>query len=543
MSSLIRVDQELQKIANTLERVTDSYEVNINKDGLTVRAVATLAPLFFIDEAVTYWSRVFGMTVTTPQRDVATVEYFKKVFGEKRLERITNQIHCEGAYTKKHIQKLFLRVGEVLSSDVQELFDEIKGKSSSIRFLDEAETGALRKFFSDVSTVDECSNAQLDALMAHLVPFSNVGPLFLNNVPRMDETKLTSPKSYASLGKRVLIYEQMRTKPVTEQQWIMYLTKNLTDLEIPTGVVFRGNAGGYVKVHKVVHGGGAYKYFLKSFGKAASETGNFILYRGTSPFPSATDSFLTLVEDFRLRLGSNGPKVTFEETRTLLTDQAAGFIQEGNEKITAVSMSLGSAHAMRDTLLHRIDRLITVASPGIDRKTCKVFAEKINKGTLGFVPSIEHNFEAEDIIDQFGAAHLGAGCDPSKIKITIRIHEPGNSAEVMPLDEEINRIAELRKVFTRDAWHEFVPKQVFGFLGLENFPNWLCSIPQAGIKLLMGIFVVHIRNTLLIPHRVLEISNQNQDGVLQSILSHQSELCDKRWEQLRKVVPIAVSKL
>lgn len=542
MSAITRVDRELQVIASTLEKVTDFYEIKIRKDTDTIRVIATLTRLFFIEDAVTYWSGVFGFAASKPQSDAASVAYFAKVFGEKRLARITDQIECKGIYTKKHIRELFAYSGEVLSSDVQELFDEIKSAASTVRFLNEEETRALRQEFNDTSSIETCSNAQLDTLMQILVPFSKVETLFLNAVPRLTVTSLTAPADFSSLCRRVLIYQEMRTKQITEQQWIMYLTKNLADREVPTGVVFRGNTAGFVKVHKVVHGGGAYKYFLKAQGKAAATTGHYILYRGTSPLPSATDALLTLIEDFRLQLGSQGPQVTFEQTKALLTDRAAGFIDDGQEKITALSMSLGSAHAMRDLLLHKIHRLITVTSPGIDKATCHLFAEKINSGTLGFVPSIEHNFEAEDIVDQFGEAHLGDGCDPAKITVTVRIHEPGNLEEAS-LDDDLRRIAKLRKVFARDSWHQFVPREVLDFLQLDRFPNWLCSIPQAGIRLLQAIFEVHIRNTLLTPHRVIEISNQNHNGVLQAILSHTSGLCDKRWEQLRQVVPIAMSRL
>jgi len=543
MSSLARVGRQLQQVATELEKVSQMHEVTVHDEGEKVTIATQLVPLLFVKEAVNYWSGLFGFTVPKLPEDAGTIAYFTKVFGQKRLERITKEIHCDGAYTKKEISRLFARLGEVFSSDLQELFDEIKKELPLIRFLSKSETLELRLAFAHVATLDDCSNAELDLLMNLLIPFQEIKHLFLNQPPSLQEGCFSAPKDFVSLKKRVYTYESIRREPINEREWMMHLAKTLADREIPTGTLFKNAYGGFCKVHQVVHAGGAYKYFLRTIGKEAGQAGNFILYRGTNPHPLAIDGWQTLVDDFRLKLGSEGAAATRTETVALLTDRGQGFMKEGNEKVTAIAMSLGGAHAMRDFADLKIDRLVTVASPGIDSKTCALFAQRVNANKYTYERSIVHFIEGEDVIDQFGEEHLGAGCNPAGIKIELLVVEPQRNEQVhLSLQEEMQRIGKLRKIFTEDTWHSIMPRHVSEFLMNSGIPNWISSIPFAAYELLKAIFTVHIRNTLLNPHRFIEISNQVNNALLQQLLSHKSELCDARWEQLRKILPLTLAR-
>ena len=156
MNSLTRIGRQLQQVAAELEKVGQMHEVRVHEEGEKVTVTTQLEPFFFVKEAVNYWSGLFGFSVPKPPVDARTVAYFTKIFGQKRIERITKAVHCDGAYSKKEIGQMFAHMGEVLSTDVQELFDEIKSKISCIRFLSESETVELRKTFARTLTVDDC---------------------------------------------------------------------------------------------------------------------------------------------------------------------------------------------------------------------------------------------------------------------------------------------------------------------------------------------------------------------------------------------------
>jgi hypothetical protein len=63
------------------------------------------------------------------------------------------------------------------------------------------------------------------------------------------------------------------------------------------------------------------------------------------------------------------------------------------------------------------------------------------------------------------------------------------------------------------------------------------------VKILQAIFAAHVRNTLLKEHYVLELSNQDQNELVQSLLSTQSPLYDERWEKLRRLISPVVANL
>lgn len=528
MNSFEIIGVQLEGIVRSLQNCSDRSQVIINHEG----KVVTTSRSYFM-----FWQKA--------EKDTESLAYFTRLFGEKRIKRLA-RLHSIDfqCVQKQDVEKLFVYLCEVLSSDLYELFDEIKAKKSTIRYLNEAETLALRQQFIEVDDLEMCSKEALDTLMRVLIPFSKVEDIFFSKVPDIHALSLDSGKSFESARRRVQVYEMIRRNPTSEKEWFMIVAKVLSNREIPAGVMFPSACGNYCKMHKVVHKKGAYKNFLKVIGKRAQNEGNYIIYRGTRPIPKSTDWFWTILEDLRLHIGTKGPQATFHETRELLTSPLRRFMSTPRTKITAIGNSLGGAHSMYDMHLHeQITRLVTIVSPGMEKKAAEGYAEKVNRGELRFVPQIDHFIEAGDVVDQGGGAFLGMKCDPTKAAVTVHIIEPGVRGEERSLREEVRRIGEQRRIVVDNAWRRYVPESIYNFLRLEDLPDWVEFLPKALDRIRKVALKAHTGNTLLRPHHIFEISNARDNELLQPILSHESELVDPRLEIVRQGVHRFLARL
>lgn len=523
MNSFEIIGAQLEGIVQNLQNCKDETQIIINRDG----KVATISRSYFM-----FWQKA--------EKDTESLAYFTHVFGEKRIKRLTRLHGLDPTFIRKQdIEKLFVYLAEVLSSDLYELFDEIKGNKPTIRYLNEEETAALRVQFAEVEDPEMGSKEALDMLMKLLIPFSKVEDIFLSNPPNIHALSLDSGKSFESARRRVQAYEMIRRNPTSEKKWFMIVGKILSNREIPAGVIFPSACGNYCKMQKVVHKKGAYKNFLKVIGKTAQSEGNYVVYRGTRPIPRATDWFWTILEDFRLHIGTRGPQATFNETRELLTNPLRRFIHTPHGKITAIGNSLGGVHSMYDMCLHdQITRLVTIVSPGMEKKKAEAFAERVNRGMLRHVPEFDHFIEAGDVVDQGGGAFLGMRCDPTKAAVRVHIVEPVTESSVpqrvLSLREEVGRIGQLRRITIDNVWRSYVPESIYNFFRLEDLSDWVEYLPKALYKIKKVALKAHTGLTLLRPHHIFEISSDRDNELLQPILSHESELVDPRLETLRQ---------
>jgi len=443
----------------------------------------------------------------------STLGYFKKVFGEKRVFRLEPFAGCA---TVESVKRLFVSAGEVTFLDMEELFLEIKSDKKTVRALSESETVALRGEFQQTATLEACSTSALLKLYQLLNPFQSTKDLFCNQVP---ELKL--PVYALSQKMRVLMYERMRREPSTERMWIIDMAKVLADLEMPKGTILRTPKGNFCTVHEIIRGGGAYKYLLRTIGKAVDEEGNFLLNRGTRPLPNSTDWWKTIIEDFRLRLGSKGSEETFVQTRDLLKTP----FFEG-KRLTAIGNSLGGVHAQYDALLHTIHRVVTVVSPGIDAKYAALAATRPTT-------EVQHIIEAEDFVDQLGEVHFGAGVDPKKMAVSFHILQPGKQASP-DLNTALGLVAKVRKMLS---------KPVADLMRLSFCPKTFTAAPRILLHIAKTMLQAHTRHTVLQEHFAIDLNNRTHGALLQAVLTHGSPLTDRRWEELRKVVPKILSKL
>lgn len=190
-----------------------------------------------------------------------TIAYFKRVFGAKRIERLQA---LEEIYTVSGIKRAFVSIGEVTLRDLDELLLEIQGTAPCVRFLSEAETGALRKEFQISAGLAIYTTALLQKLYDIVAPFGTTEDLFCGTLP-----KLTLPIYQVSQKIRVLMYERMRRTSTSEAMWVMNMAKVLADLEMVPGTILKTPKGNFCVIDRIIRGGGAYKYALRALGSAA----------------------------------------------------------------------------------------------------------------------------------------------------------------------------------------------------------------------------------------------------------------------------------
>jgi|GEM_PF-3028967 len=510
MSSIEKTGQNLELIVRTLEHTPSYMEVALSEDDGAFKIETTKPPLH------RYFLNLFYPLVT--EEGQKNTQYFEKVFGKRRSLRILSQLNISQVRTRGDIKHLFVMTGELFFQDLVELLKEIKAQSPKIRYLNENETATIRAFFEGVASIEECDSLHLRKLQEVLLPFSKVEHLFFEKVPVLRSISLDSGQDWASQKRRVFAYELLRSNLLTHEQKIMLMAKVLAGREMPPGVVFSSPALNLLKVHRVLLHGGAYKYFIKAYGKSAKEEGNYILYRETRPLPTSTNWWSTLVDDMMVNLGSWGATEGRIETAEMLSDPRCGFIDAPGQKVTGIGFSLGGAHLQYDMAFHRvIQKAIIVSSPGIDEKSCQVFADRVNRGEITFQPQIDYYFEDKDVVDQFGQSKLGRGCNPEKATVSVHIMRPKSDDEPPATQEEkIGSICRARKVFYEEST--------------------TLDIPIAVSDVTRAFLMVHSRHTTFQAHDILKLSSEQKE----QFLSHRPPFVYPRWEEIRKTLSKAL---
>ncbi len=539
------VASQLTRIADQLRSVHDDQTVHIQDDGAIT-----------IETRLSWIRRWFSCCCARPpQEDTPTYTYFQKVFGAKRMERIQHVLASK-TYTKANVEKVFVHASEVTYFDFEELLEEINGSGQSVRFYTQDETRTLRSGFSGRATVRECTQAQLSSLYQILVPFERIEHIFLHNVPRFDQITGDTGKQYACMRRRVFVYEELRRNAFSEKRWVMELTKKLVFREMPPGLVFAGLQGSFCAIQEVVHGGGSYKYFIRSLGERAREIGNFILYRNMMLSWSATDGIRSVADGLRHPIASLGPRLTFERTAAILQDPTFG------HKVTAIGISLGGAHAQHDACFHRIHRLITVVAPGVSDIINQIYSAKLWRGRLGYeeyanvIPTIEHYLEVDDLVDGVGDTHLGAGIEANRASVQVHFLEPLENYMVLEMPEHKEpevKVSEEKKSEVQTPGpreeRQFAVQADIDRIGRmrKAFPDrrcvWICSLPFGALKFLKAFIVAHPRYTAMEPHVQLTLNNKGESPLLQAVLAHTSPIHDRRWERLRRLLSSGQSLL
>ncbi len=357
-----------------------------------------------------------------------TAGYFHRVFGEKRICKIDKNLSIQfqskkekqDYFCKEDVEKIFVASAEVTVEDLEEIFSEIKDVCQTrVRFLSERETKFIRTIFQDIHTCKELSKTTRDILCWLLSPFSRVEHIFLYRLPLelSFQAVVCGENHFEKMRKRVCSYEAMRILPQKSQLWSLYLAKEISGRSPPQGVLIPHLEGYYENFHKIA-GGGELKYLLKSMD--ITKVASCILYSGTRPFDSASR-----MENFRSEIGSKGPFITFDETKSFLCDSKKGFVRSPKERVEAIGFSQGANHAQIGALLFvsKFSRIVTVCSPGIKEKTAREYAAKLKMS--GTTVVIEHIIEQNDLISKLGKARLGLACpsDKAQVRVFLRLHD------------------------------------------------------------------------------------------------------------------------
>jgi pimeloyl-ACP methyl ester carboxylesterase len=361
-----------------------------------------------------------------------TIAYFHRVFGQKRVERISDRYHIgliekmnKGlAVTRHDIERLFVGIGDVRKDDVDDLFQEIKSDSKVIRGLSEEETKHLREEFRSTHKIEMMSKEKMDRLFNILVPFASVEDIFLQNIPRIGRYSDRS-ESWHGRRNRVFLHEDMRRRAEGQDPlfWEVRVGKRILEESLPEGLMLY-HPNGYYECRGLIENHGAYKLL---FNPVTMKSGFFrplIGYLSTRAHTYTWNSLHSRLEGFWKEIASQGTEKTYDATRAVLTDPKLGFVDDAKEKVWLLGMSMGGAQAERDTCLFmdRISKATFLCNPGIDRKTTEMFAEASKN--LSSPISLQYIAEVDDIVPRIGEAHIGLGCDPEKVHIAYTMLAP-----------------------------------------------------------------------------------------------------------------------
>ena len=469
-----------------------------------------------------------------------TIDYFFKVFGEKRVKRVSCRMGVDIAekyeygqgLSFKDTERLFVGLSDVRVKDINELFHQIKSQPrqvGNILHLSKRESADLVNEFRYIRTEEDLINSpkeKIQKLVELLAPFNCVEDIFLGDLPDTDAACWGWGKSYKRHKQLVCCLWQMKTDLRFERfpDWITRVGKRISGKQPEEGTLIP-HPKGYYAVHEVLEEGGGMKLFLKSFGVKDEDFHNGVLYRGTRA-DLTQHGVSSVLDDFRNNMGAGCIMKTFEHTDAMLNDCSLGFVESRNDPIWFLGMSLGGGHAQRDFCLQvlrniktrskRDLQLLTVNSVNVDRLTAVAFSQlpKLHEGDL----SITRLIDTEDIVNFFGETHLGLGCDPKDVDIEAYALEF--------LDEDKHH---LNNHVEENAWPE--PKELpeSFFAGLMRFA-----------KAMMG---PHIRETKSWPHMTYRMTNQCPMGrrFIDTIFAVDKDPRRSWWEQKRKAVSFGKS--
>lgn len=381
------------------------------------------------------------------QENSDTVDYFWTIFGRKRIQEISRRhnLHLDFkfnhgiALTRYDVEVIFGSMGDVRVGDLETIFREVKANPDTYLHLAPLKTNQLKTIFADRAFQD-LTKADIDELYNVAVPFQSLETMFMNEVSNDYAHWADRDYSWRGTKTRIYLMEEMRRSGNASQfECNIRKIKRILDYHTPTGErdgLLLWDTDGYRFVFKRIDGGGAYKFLLKALTKTETYRSQ-IAYLGTQFMSYVPDSWQSGLEDFRENIGAGGPVATYYETEYYLHNPSAGFVDTTGEKIDFTGMSLGGAQALRDSCLFidQVRKITAVCNPGIDKNTYRWFAAKTWELTERI--SLEYIWEKDDLIPLIGDGHLGLGCDPNHVEISVRMLAPiTNDQEVSPLFPE-----------------------------------------------------------------------------------------------------------
>lgn len=436
----------------------------------------------------------------------ATTAPLEEIFGRERVKRNialvrSNTPKVNGRdknFSKQELAALLFCLSFITKEDLEDLLQEIQGSAQMVRGLQGESLAKLRAQFHG-KTVELCSKEDISSLEAILLPFGSVQNLFWEDASHT-QTDEKAPSTFAGMMERAAWSRHLlKTYPLTIDEWEYLFAKAFSPPFLPEHVVIP-HPNGYLFMSHSIEEGGASKRFFAQLG--ATPVDPTILYRctrGLMPTDSRQSSFESFAENLRKNLGALGSIKTYEKTKALLEHPELGFVKSPDQQIRLIGFSQGGAHAQRDCalpFLHRVKKLLTISSPGIDRATAALFREMISKRHEPL--TIIHTMEAGDIIHLSGEEHLWA---KENVRLSVR--------SFAPIRYYLENLA------NKKAWWE------------------ACDIAHF-IPRIKGFSQAHSRLTVAAPYyRERELSDESEETI--RFCKHDPSIIDPSWESVRKL--------
>lgn len=365
---------------------------------------------------------------------LSTIEYFKKLFGDKRLERAlsfakidSSKMHRRGSlFTKKEVAHLLHILMLVTKDDVNELLNDLRSSKEVVRGLEGALLEQYRAKFKEKESIESCSFSDVSQLLDLLLPSRLGADLGISSSER---DVLHFPKNvFNKVKSAAWISSFLHEKVYTVIEWAQLVGKNLSRMPIPKGLLIPHPDRGFLFLSHTIQERGASKYFFRSLD--VNTVFHHTVYQGTrgvALHSDPRDLLHCFADDARREIGAAGSIATYNRTKELFENPQHGFVDTSDDRICGIGYSLGGVQLQRDALLfpERFHSITTICSPGIEAESAQLFTSMIEKSKSS--PTIDHIFEEGDIIANFGEKHLGAGCE--KVPLTFRTVRPigGNS--------------------------------------------------------------------------------------------------------------------
>ena len=361
-----------------------------------------------------------------------TLSELKNIFGKERIERALGMSKLSASelkrtghlLSKRNFALLYHALAMITKEDVEELLEELHGTAPLVRGISGEKLLLLRQQFSTVSTLSCCSPDHIATLSDVLLPFARPEDQFWTNPEKRMLYMLPPSSAFRTAEVVAWTCHLLRAQSFPLKDWEVLFAKRLAQPLLPNHLLIRHPTGGFLCLSHGIDGAGVSKRFFRSL--HPEQTLPHVIYRGTRLPTSGThfnETVRSLSDDLRSELGSLGPIKTYQATKELLEDPRQGFVNSDNQKVVFVTQSIGGAHGMRDAVLfhHKLARLTTNASPGIDKPTADLFRRVMAEANHDPIV-ITHIIERGDIVEKAGDEALGANC--RHVSLTFRLIGP-----------------------------------------------------------------------------------------------------------------------
>ena len=391
------------------------------------------------------WCHIFfDENYSTENRN--TIEYLRKVFGERKIEFIDKKFNLHLDYkhdrglpvTVADIEKIFAASAVVYYQDLEVFFEDVKKVSEDEDYLhlDASEVASLKVTYGGRSFTD-LSNEELKLLYYKMIPFDRIETIFLGNIPQSEFGNSCNPKTeFADFQKFVYSYEVLRRRGIEvsdssdemeKKKFSLFhrirMMKKLMNYNNEKDLVFDSPKGLFYH-HASFEAGGAFVAALKAVKPDAEAKLHSALYfLPTQCLNRVPQPWESLADDLRLEIGAWGAKAIMKKIQRHLLE-TAGFVKP-DEKIDVFGYSLGGNQAARCVCAlypdERIRKLYITSNPGIDQQTADYFKDLVDEKKHEM--KIVFSGEMDDHTMRYGTCNLGQGCDPRYVKIRYQVLE------------------------------------------------------------------------------------------------------------------------